>query len=255
MNPHKSMAAATTPNWITRIRWSLKRRGLLGTVRLAFLKPRRSLAGWLWDRKYGVETGRIVEIGNLKISSGNTKYAIRYQPTPMGAFRKIIRGLGIPYESFNFVDFGSGKGRTLLLAAGFPFRRVIGIEFAPELHKIAESNIRQFRGRQHCQMVQSVCMDAAEYRLPPGNSVLYFNFPFHEPLMKAVLARIDEFLQGSPAEIFIVNYEPNPAIERLLAADPAFARIDMSIEHSIYRSRNRAEADVHAPPRQNHHAN
>jgi hypothetical protein len=64
----------------------------------------------------------------------------------------------------------------------------------------------------------------------------YLNFPFHERLMKAVLARIDEFLQNCDFEIFIVNYEPNQAIERLLAADHAFGRIDMSIEHSVYRS-------------------
>ena len=231
----------TRPNWPTKIRWSLKRRGVVGTLRLALLKPLRKLGDWLWDRIHRVETTAIVEIDDADIASDNVQHGIRYQATPARVFRRIIRSLEIPYEEFTFIDFGSGKGRTLLLASQFPFKSIIGIEFAPELHSTAESNIRSFRGRQRCHQVQSICMDAAQYRLSPEKAVLYFNFPFHEPVMRAVLDRIDGILQNSSADVILVNYEPHPPIARLLGNDPALGIVAQHREYAIYRSRIRAE--------------
>jgi hypothetical protein len=214
----------------------LKRRGVFGTLRLALLKAPRRVAGWLWDRRHGVETARIAELDDLDIPSDNVAYGIRYQPTPTGAFRRVIRNLGIRCDQYNFIDFGSGKGRTLLLASELPFRNVIGVEFAPQLHKVAEENIRSFRGRQRCRQIQSICRDAALYRLPPGNSVLFFNFPFHEPVMRSVLAAIHESVRGSRAEIIIVNYEPTPSIARLFEGNTAFTMVRQSRECAVYRS-------------------
>lgn len=232
-----SQSHTTAPNLVTKIKWSVKRRGVAGTLRLALLKPPRRFGGWLWDRVHGVETARVIEIGDLNIPSKNVEYGIRYQPTPIGVFRRLIRSLGIPYGEFNFIDFGSGKGRTLLLAAEFPFKTIIGVEFASELHRIAESNIRSFRGRRRCRQIRSVCVDAARWRLPQGNSVLFFYFPFHEPVMRAVMSAIHDFLQDTRAEVVIVNYEPTPPIARLLGADPAFSIVAQSREYGVYRSR------------------
>jgi hypothetical protein len=71
-------------------------------------------------------------------------------------------------ERFVFVDFGSGLGKVLLLASVYPFRSVIGVEFSPELHRLACENIRRYAsGTQQCNKLFSVCQDAAEFRLPP----------------------------------------------------------------------------------------
>ena len=52
-------------------------------------------------------------------------------------FRRLMRTLSLPPGS-GFVDFGCGKGRVLLLAAGFGFARITGVEFAKELCDIAK---------------------------------------------------------------------------------------------------------------------
>jgi 16S rRNA G1207 methylase RsmC len=168
-------------------------------------------------------------------------HAIRYQATPTGIFQQMIRSLGIRYEAFHFIDFGSGKGRTLLLAAEYPFGSVTGVEFAPELHETAQRNIRSFRGRRMCHQIQSVCQDAAEYRLVPGNYVLYFNFPFHDPVMKAVLSRMQEFVKSSHGEIIIVNYEPKPSIAQLIEAEPDLGMVARTREYAVYRSVHRCD--------------
>lgn len=36
----------------------------------------------------------------------------------------------VPLQDYDFLDFGSGKGRTLLMAASFPFKKITGVEFS-----------------------------------------------------------------------------------------------------------------------------
>jgi hypothetical protein len=50
-------------------------------------------------------------------------------------------------EDFTVIDFGSGKGRALIVASECPFRRIIGVEFALELHRDAQQNIRAVSAR------------------------------------------------------------------------------------------------------------
>jgi hypothetical protein len=55
-----------------------------------------------------------------------------YQPTELALFHSMIEVLreraGINFSEFVFVDLGSGKGRTLLMASDYPFRRIAGVE-------------------------------------------------------------------------------------------------------------------------------
>ena len=81
------------------------------------------------------------EIGTLDVvSSAAARYAVRYDPSNPEVVRGLISKLQIDYSRFSFIDFGSGKGRVLLVAAGFPFKEVIGVEFSRELHEVALKN-------------------------------------------------------------------------------------------------------------------
>ena len=67
-----------------------------------------------------------------------------YQPTEPELFREMMGALPIELERFTFVDIGSGKGRTLLMASEFPFKRIVGVELMEELHRAAEENLRAY---------------------------------------------------------------------------------------------------------------
>ncbi len=74
-----------------------------------------------------------------------------YQPTDPALFQEIMASLPIEFEQFAFVDLGSGKGRTLLMASEYPFKRIVGVELIAELHRAAEENIRDYRSpTQRC---------------------------------------------------------------------------------------------------------
>jgi hypothetical protein len=67
-----------------------------------------------------------------------------YRPTDPQVFHEILMSLPIDHSQFIFVDLGSGRGRALLMPSDYPFRRILGVEVLPGLHRIAERNIRKY---------------------------------------------------------------------------------------------------------------
>ena len=54
----------------------------------------------------------------------------QYQPADPVLFAESMAALPIDFSSYVFIDAGCGKGRALLLACGYGFQRVIGIEMS-----------------------------------------------------------------------------------------------------------------------------
>ena len=69
-----------------------------------------------------------------------------YQPTEPALFREMLDSLlasaKFGFREFTFIDIGSGKGRALLMASDYPFRRILGIELLPELQPLRRRTIR-----------------------------------------------------------------------------------------------------------------
>ncbi len=115
----------------------------------------------------------------------------KYMPSEPEVFHEIVCGLGIAYERFAFVDLGSGKGRTLLMAADYPFAKIVGAEIIPELHAIALENIAKYRGEQQkCFAIEAWPGDAREFPLPAGPKVIYLFNPFPADVLRAMLERV-----------------------------------------------------------------
>src|SRR5262245_23318432 len=66
-----------------------------------------------------------------------------YQPTDPELFEQMMDSLRFDLSEFTFIDLGSGKGRTLLMAAAYPFPRVVGVELLPSLHRVALENLKK----------------------------------------------------------------------------------------------------------------
>jgi SAM-dependent methyltransferase len=161
-----------------------------------------------WDRRFHVDTTGIVLLEALTCS-GDKAPGIWYEPTPVRTLEHIFRFLPNKPADFTFVDFGSGKGRALLYASRFPFKRIVGVEFAKELHSIAERNIQTFRSsRQRCFDIRSVCMDAGEFEIPEGDCVLYFFHPFWSEVMARVLCNMERSYRAHPRTFLVLYYHP-----------------------------------------------
>ncbi len=186
-----------------------------------------------FDERFGVDTGGYVKLTDLDISTKTWVYGEDYQPIPAKFFRDVVGRLQIRHEDFVFIDLGSGKGKPLLLASEFPFKKVIGVEFSPELHSIAQGNIRKYKSEsQKCKDLESVCMDVLAYPLPEEPSVYHLYDPFAEEVMSAMLDRLRVSLEHHPRPVFIVyGY---PAVHQLLDEAPFLRLVDSGEAFRIY---------------------
>jgi SAM-dependent methyltransferase len=204
----------------------------------------RQYRNWRFDRKFHVDTSGLIELATLTSESENKQFGIRYEPTPIRTLEWMFSSLPANLSDWTFVDFGSGKGRTILYASNNNFRRIIGVEFTQELHAIAEKNIASYRSkRQKCLDVRSVCMDAARFPIPDGNCILYFFRPFREEVMAAVIENLQQAYRRDPARKLMVYYYhplPDSSIEKqtfLRKRDERPMPFDISAEPSPYRRR------------------
>ena len=157
------------------------------------------------EAHFGVDSEGNIALGQLAIESENRALGFPYVPSPGLLVDTLLANVGEELNRFSFVDFGSGKGRVLLVAPHYPFREVVGVEFSPELHETAEANIRRYRSPQRrCPRVRSVCADAATFALPAPDCVLYFNNPFAEPVFARVLANVQAAHERSRGKLYVL---------------------------------------------------
>lgn len=132
-----------------------------------------------------------------------------YEPVDALEFALTLESLQCSFEGWTFIDVGSGKGRSLLLASLFNFDRVIGLELSTSLHEVAEQNLRrQQRQDLICRDVQSICTDALAYDLPSDPLVLFFFNPFKKDLMTRMLSNIQESYLRNPRPIILIYNNP-----------------------------------------------
>jgi SAM-dependent methyltransferase len=158
-----------------------------------------------------------------------------YQATDPALFREMMASLPIEFDQFTFVDLGSGKGRTLLMASEYPFRKIVGVELIAELHRAAEENIRLYRSAtQRCSQIEAVCADACEFVLPATPLVLYLFHPLPEVGLQRVLRNLERSLEQSPRPGWIVYH--NPAMDSILGASRALVRAGGTEQYSVFKN-------------------
>lgn len=186
--------------------------------------PRQEAADRAFDAYYGTETAGEERLENLGIAAGDVARGNgRYRPVWSDVFHQALAALGLDCERFTFVDYGSGKGKALLLASDYPFEEILGVEYSPELHRIAEQNIERYRGReQRCQQLRSVCIDALRFEPPQKPLVCFFFNPFDDDTMRAVIERLVRSARAFRREIYVVytNMRNVREHEDVLVRDP-----------------------------------
>ncbi|HTW58586.1 MAG TPA: class I SAM-dependent methyltransferase [Terriglobales bacterium] len=162
-----------------------------------------------------------------------------YQPTDPALFQEMLDGLrergNLNYADFTFVDLGSGKGRTLLMASDYPFRRIVGVELLPSLDRIARENLSRYKSEsQRCFAIESLCGDATGFPLPDGPLVIYLFNPFPEAGLQRVMANLELSLSAHPRPAYVLYH--NPLLEQVLGESRALQKIGATHQYSIYAS-------------------
>ena len=158
-----------------------------------------------------------------------------YQPTDPALFQEMLTSLKVDFGDFVFVDIGSGKGRTLLMASDYPFRRVIGVELLPELNQVAQANLRKYKSdAQKCFQLESCCADARQYVFPTEPAVLYLSNPLPRAGLVRVIENLERSLEEHPRRVSVLYH--NPIHEDVLAARPWLKRAGGTHQFSLYKN-------------------
>jgi SAM-dependent methyltransferase len=188
---------------------SLGRRGLSDTAsRCVFhLKD-------LWfDWRQGMDTSGVVSLANLDLNSVEQGHAMHYEPTPLPVIEEVLQTLGevgCRFEEFAFVDLGSGKGRTVVRAARYPFKKVVGVEISPGLHQVALQNVvKATRHSSGLTTIECVREDAAQFPIPRTDAVIYLYHPFDALILGRVLENIRASLEKVRSTVYVVYVYPS----------------------------------------------
>ena len=196
-----------------------------------------------WDLIHNVDTCGEIPLVELNFQSENKAPGLEYQSHHPRILRAFLQSLAldwaIDYEKYTFVDFGCGKGRVLLVASEFPFRRIVGVEFAVPLAEVAKRNLVSYRSKtQKCRDISVLPMDAVDYQLPEEPEVLYFYSPFPPAVMEQVFQNIERSLQQSPRELLVLFSGVLGARDRAFGSRPQYERLLRDRHVDVYRRIN-----------------
>lgn len=168
------------------------------------------LEDFYFEMKYGVTTSKIVKREDLDISEISKEHSEEYKPTRIRHFRLLIKGLKLPEESV-FVDMGSGKGRVLLMASMYNFKRITGVEISSRLCQIARNNVNIYEEKlKRFLNIEVVNEDVLKYNIKNDENVFYFYKPFDNFVMDTIIERIIKSLIKSPRKVWLIinNFIP-----------------------------------------------
>jgi hypothetical protein len=102
---------------------------------------RKEIVDASFDKDHGIDTGGTTHLAGLHVIGPYRRVGTTHIASDPDEFANAVASLDIEHKLFTFFDLGSGKGRGLILALSYPFRRIVGVEFALELHRTAEANL------------------------------------------------------------------------------------------------------------------
>ena len=166
------------------------------------LRERTSILAF--EARYGIHTAGRTDLDNYGLADQDRVY---YIPANWFTLRRVLRRRDVGAEDV-FIDLGSGKGRMVLEAARYPFRRVIGVELAHPLHEIATQNVQTARMRRSCTDVELVCADVTDYVIPDDVTVVFLNNPFRGDVFAQVAGQLIDSYDRQPRRILVIYNNP-----------------------------------------------
>lgn len=130
--------------------------------------------------------------------------AVPNEPVDYLLLRKFMKPLALSPQDVMY-DIGCGMGRVVCMFAREKISRCIGIEFDPQLARIAEENARRLRGRR--AEIEIRCCDAAVANYSAGTIYWMFN-PFGSQTLEAVMHRLHQSVAQHPRIIQLVYVNP-----------------------------------------------
>lgn len=174
---------------------------VLQKLRYAFFRFSERFYEW----RFGIVSDAEILVDDLGITDLGCH---DYLATGYLRFRQLMKLIAIRADQDVFLDYGSGMGRAVVLAATYPFGKVIGVELVPSLHALATENVRRALKKLRCRDIELHNVDARAFPIPPEVTVIYMWNPFSGDILNAVFANIQQSLAEFPRALTILHLSP-----------------------------------------------
>jgi len=148
-----------------------------------------NLIDYIFDRKFHIDTLDKVDFTRSFPEIPSRVNAKIYQGTRLRVFKRIMKNLGIQQSDYNFIDTGSGKGKALILASGFNFKVIKGIELFKPLYDVSCQNLCRLQLNHRIEIEHG---DVLNFTPPPGANLYYLYNPFNENVLENFFSKLRE---------------------------------------------------------------
>lgn len=165
-----------------------------------------------FDRRWGTDTSAGLSVRAMGFDAAQIAECRRYDPSREAMLRDPVAALGLDPAAWDFIDYGAGKGRVLMLAMEMGFRSVTGIELSDQLCTIARTNIARFADGSGAPTRVAVLQGDATTITPAGRQILaYFYNPFGPTIMAGVRKRLEAALHDGAQRVIVIYANPEHA--------------------------------------------
>ena len=210
------------------------------------------LSGDGFDEAHGTDTAAILLGGERGPSVSDGGHVVsRYETSSETAIRLALDSLAVDHSRFTFVDMGCGKGKPLMVAASYGFRRLVGVDLSPACIEAARRNIARYGPEPiDASRIELRVEDAEAFEFPDDPLVVYLYNPFPQAVLERVVVRLGESLTRNPREVAIVYM--NPTAAAVVARSVLFVRVPTIADRLPLAARDvpayqRAAVFVHRP--------
>lgn len=202
----------TMPSIRPQVLQRIRNDGFGQTVKAVLRRLRSRFRRWsdaALDRRYGIDTCGVIEPEELDSIGEHAEFSTGHEPIQPSVFTAMFRSLPLEHPEYTFIDFGSGKGRAVIMAAHLPFRHIIGVEFSPTLHAQAQRNLSALADRHpRLPPVALYCMDATLLPLPATPFLCFFYNPFGPVVLNKVLDNLEHSYMQTPRPLHVFYRNP-----------------------------------------------
>ena len=162
-----------------------------------------------FDLRWGTDTTEGQSTRDLGYTGDLLEHSKRYDPSSEAMLRSPVEALGLNPAEYDFIDYGAGKGRVLMMAMQMGFRSVTGIELSHRLCDVAAANITRFSAQNPELKPARIIAANATTHHPTGSAIVaYFYNPFDAAVMEQVRACLEHATDTGTGRIIVIYVNP-----------------------------------------------
>jgi len=170
-----------------------------------------------FDLIHGVDTFELLTdeaIYSDNLISDDTKFAVH---ATSDKIERITEGIGyltdeiIEANESTFLDFGCGKGRSLIVSHSLGFKSLIGIELSPYVYEVCRKNLEKMQIQ--CSLINESMKDLnyKKIEFPNKNIIVY---AYNPTTVNILVESLNKLLSSWPDKnIFLIYTNPQSSIE------------------------------------------